>query len=257
MNLKAIAFIAALPLSSIAQELNFGVHLNPTLTVPIIDGASTFDKEIGRRQRIGYNMGANINYKNGPVSVETGVNVVNKAVQFRQHIIDVYAGGSSYYYTRFTGTGTEVPLLLGYRAFHNTGKNPYDFYIQAGGSYEFFSNNGIAGGSRVYADGSVAINTGSPGYIPWENYEWFNAVVGFKINTIVKKVGLIDYGMTYHLPFEYAGPYRTTAEVISTSGSHTYSGTFRPILSYLDLKLCYYFLNYNKGFSRIKYRKTS
>ena len=97
MNLKAIAFIAALPLSSIAQELNFGVHLNPTLTVPIIDGASTFDKEIGRRQRIGYNMGANINYKNGPVSVETGVNVVNKSEQFRQHIIYVYAGGSSYY----------------------------------------------------------------------------------------------------------------------------------------------------------------
>jgi hypothetical protein len=257
MNLKAIVSAATFSLVSItgvAQEYNLGIHLNPTLTIPIIDGASTYDKEIGRRARIGYNVGANINYKNGPVSLETGVNIVSKAVQFRQHIISTYTGGASYYYTRFTGTGFEFPLLVGYKAFHNSGKNPYDFYVQGGGSYEIFTNDGTAGGSRLYGDGAMSINTGVPGPPPDRKHTWFNAIVGFKINTIVKKLGLIDYGMTYHLPFDYAGPYHTAAEVTLPNGSNRYVGTFRPLMSYLDVKLCYYFLNFDKSFSRMKYR---
>src|ERR1043165_1626463 len=67
-----------------AQEWNLGVHLNPILTHPVVSHKSVYDKEVKPVAfTLGFNAGLNLNYKvNEDVSLETGVNAVQKSMRF-------------------------------------------------------------------------------------------------------------------------------------------------------------------------------
>lgn len=123
----------------------------------------------------------------------------------------------------------------------------------------------VAGTSAEYNRANAYLNTmvGSPGSIVRQDYTlpagqniWVNAIAGLKIHTILRKIGLIDYGLLWHVPLQKSGGYTLTSVVknFSTGDDMTYNGTYYPRLAYLDIKLCYYLLNLDKGNHIIKYR---
>lgn len=242
-----------------AQEYNLGLHFNPCFTVPLTDNKSVHDPEIRMGLlTLGYNAGANLNIKlKKKFGLETGVNVWSKTARFTQRVQIVPTMAETHFTVRAHNTAIEVPVLLGYRLSHSKKEDASDIYVQAGAAYEL---NIVGKTTQSYgASGSASTTV----YEPVKTFPVqgalnhnVNFVAGLKVNSIVRGLGLIDYGISYHFPLMRSGPYNisSTTATIFPSQRYTYSGTFSPRLSYLDIKLCYYFLNVDSKSKRIKYK---
>jgi hypothetical protein len=249
-----------------AQELNLGVHLNPTFTSPVLDGKSAPDKGIFlSRARPDVNVGININYKTGNLALETGLNLVGKQAVFKVGDISRLGfSNSSYGRVTMGTTSLEVPLLASYCFHHHDKKLVYDVYLVGGGSYEWISPGATSegsGGVSGFGGGgepTIQVKRIDATTLPSHRDEWANIVAGFKINTVLRVLGLIDYGITYHLPLKTYGTYDIHADVVDyasgTGVDKTYHGTYNPRMGYIDFKFCYYFLNFDRDFNKVHHR---
>ena len=238
-----------------AQELNIGVHLNPILTHRVLSSKSVYDKEVRPVfLTFGYNAGFNLNYKlSSDVSIETGVNLVQKFIRFNDLRGSVFGAGADYYLS-LGNTFVEVPLLFNYRIYHHDRKTNYDLYILGGAAYEKGNTYNTMTGSSSFGNNNTLLQVNGS-YTGNTNVSYATAIIGFKINAVLRRVGLIDYGVSYHLPLQAAGPYNVSVSLGNNSSINNYSGAFYARMSYIDFKLCYYFLNLNNRFRRIWYRE--
>ena len=237
-----------------AQELNIGVHLNPILTRPVLSSKSVYDKEVRPVYfTLGYNAGFNLNYKlSSDVSIETGVNLVQKFIRFNDLRGSALGVGADYYVS-LGSTFIEVPLLFNYRIYHHDRKTNYDLDALGGAAYETGNANSTMTGSSSLGNSNALLQVNGS-YRGNANASYVTAIIGFKINAVLRRVGLIDYGLSYHLPLEATGPYNMSVSLGNNSSVNNYSGAFYARMSYIDFKLCYYFLNLNSRFRRIWYR---
>ena len=160
---------------------------------------------------------------------------------------------SSYSDTRSPGYAIGIPLQVGYLLDRHNAKTVYDFYGLLGLSYEMHT-------TLPYSYGSVTSQTGSSvtnnrNFYPGEGVKtnWVNIIAGFKINAILRKVGLIEYGLRYHFPLSHAGRYHVETVVSNGVYGSAFTGDFYPRLTYMDFHFTYYFLNFEKGTGRKKY----
>lgn len=240
-----------------AQELNLGVHLNPTLTLPLLDNHSVHDREIRPALfKPGYNIGANAKLQFGKLNLEATINIVQKSVQFMQKSEQsIFSSGTSRYSERYNNTSFELPLLLGYTIHEHNKKQIYKVDLLAGCSYEYFSLDGTASGGGEYGSAGVSINGTQTFHDLYDHREWANMVVGANIRAIVRHLGLIEYGLSWHIPLSPGPTYSISTTLSDSYGNQRqYNGTFVPKVSYLDFKLCYYFLSYKPLFQRERYK---
>ncbi len=243
--------------NSVAQELNFGVHLNPTLTAPL-PGNSVHDNEIRMTSfNPGYNVGVNAKIQWDGFNLESGINVIQKKVQFKQKTEhSALTNNGSVYKMNYNNTAVEIPLIAAATIHRHEKKLIYNVDILAGISYELFMMDGTSESSQSGAGSYGSINsqnTKAPIFL--DNQHWFNAILGFNIHTIFNHFGLIEYGVAYHLPLKEAEPYQVSTNLTDNYGNQRpYSGEFTPKVSYIDFKLCYYFLNYKSQKGRVLYR---
>lgn len=253
-----LIFLLQIAKDTSGTEFNLGLHLNPTISIPLLGKGSVYDKEIILTpMKMSYNVGANINITNNKVGFETGIEIVQKKVQLQSKIRT--SSGSNSFRLVSNSTSFEFPFL-GAVNVHNHDRNDivYKLYLVGGLSYEIYSADGFAMGFLTTNAASYQLTEQSFD-IPkvYDTHQWANVIFGFKINTIIRKLGLIDYGITYHIPTEVNSPYVIESKVFDygTRQVYTYHGDFRPRLSYLNIKLCYYMLNYNSRFERIRYKQ--
>lgn len=266
---KSLFTLLCIFLSPVAhgQEINLGFHINPTFTIPVLDRHSVYSKELGvQPAMLFFNVGFNANYKRERLAIETGVNIVPKSIAFKQNYSDRKGGnyiGNKGNYSKIISNSTslELPLLLSFRAGHHDKKTVYDTYIVAGTSFEY----NFAGSSSERSTYTSQGNQGTE-YILDEHYTrpatkdnkaWANIIAGFKINAVIRHFGLIDYGLTYHFPLTRNEPYqvKTTVRDYTNNQDYTYTGDYHPYLSYIDIKLCYYFWNLDNGWRRMRYNE--
>lgn len=244
-----------------AQQLNVGLHLNPTLTVPVLGRTSDYDKEIMvSGARLGYNVGGNIGYtsRDGNINVETGLNIIQKSICFKGYVKTLGTGRNKFKIIS-NSTSFEIPFLASVNVYkHDRNDLIYKVYATAGLSYELYSADGYGSLSSQRYE-SFYLQREPVFDIPqsYDESRWMNLVFGFKINTVVRKLGLIDYGLTWHIPMAEKEGYHIESTVVDLYNKKEfyYKGDFRPRLSYIDVKLCYYFLNFDRSFRRIKYKK--
>jgi hypothetical protein len=242
-----------------AQQLNIGVHLNPALTVPFTSDQSVYDKQIKKPGlRLGYNIGVDVNYTSGNVNVNSGFNLVQKSLTYKTNTRPETGGLNSFKLTYFSHS-YELPFLLSYNVHrHDWNDIVYDLYLSGGFSYEMNKYYGVS-----WTFTSVNTNSGNVYSDPIDDQllgtsgKWVNFIFGFKVNTIIQKIGLIDYGLTWHIPLAETDAYSVESRVkdIDNNIDHTITGKFYQRLSYVNIKLCYYFLNYDRNLKRIKYKE--
>lgn len=254
----AAIILIAISFSATAQEYNFGVHVNPAFCSPVFDSKSVYDSRLNvSGLRFTYNAGADINIVFKKWRIETGLNYVNKAIVFGQNTHNI--SGIAYSRDIVNSNSYEVPVLLGYKLLTRDKKTFYHLYGVAGVSYEFSNVTGMA--SRTGAQGNGSINvTGHTISWPSGVQQSVNIIAGFHINAIVHKLGLIDYGISYHFPFNTRTPGISDAYIASTTvssggGTAIYKGTFYSHMSYINLKIAYYFLNLDERMRRKQYHK--
>lgn len=255
--IAAIILFAA-SLSAIAQEYNIGIHINPAFCSPVFDRKSVYDTRLNvSGLRMTYNVGADLNIVLKKWRIETGLNYVNKAIVFGQNTYNI--SGIAYSRDIVNSNSYEVPVLLGYKLLTRDKKTFYHLYGIAGASYECSNVTGMT--SRTGAQGNGSINiTGHTISLPSGVQQSVNIIAGFHINAIVHKLGLIDYGISYHFPFNTRRPDISDAYIASTTvssggGTAIYKGTFYPHMSYINLKIAYYFLNLDEHMRRKRYHK--
>lgn len=257
-----LASICTLPVLSYAQEWNIGIHVNPVLTTPMQKEKTAMPYLKLSPARLNIGGGINLNFKKGQFCIETGANGIIKtlALKYRQRELDNQAGytESSYTYTS-ESSSLEIPLQLGYIIHHHQQKMIYDVYAILGAGYEMNTSQGYASRSTSFSSAATAAANGAiifDGGYPQSGVQkqWINIIGGFKINAILRKVGLIDYGITFHYATGDAGPHQVTAYIADGGTRKEVTTAFTPSLSHIDIKLCYYFLNLDKSLHRIGYR---
>jgi|GEM_PF-1708071 len=245
-----------------AQEINFGLHTNPTITVPTYDDRTVSDEGLRMsRQRLNFNYGLNVNFKMKYINIGTGINLLSKSVSFNQktekyEVPDGEINLQAKARATIRSSSLEIPLEINWLLHHHAKNSRYDLYFVTGASYELNTvrhittkGQSVSGSNREY---SAGISTDHPNI--GKQADWVNVVAGFKINTIIKKIGLIDYGLVYHTALSDVGLYSIKSVVNNNTTSQTYNAYYYPSLSYLDIRLTYYFLNFEKGFKRKKYK---
>lgn len=255
--MRKVVFLVALTSFAFtlqAQEFNVGFHINPTLTTASLGDASTVDKYTNVKPlKLGYNIGANLNFKTNKIGVELALNMVRKSMKELHRVGSNY--GYNTYYTFSVPTNTfEFPLMLGYLAYKSTKEDAYfDLYVQAGAGYEL--NNTSTKTSNLSSENSGANKLTAIGaYTGPSMVSSITPVIGLKINAIVRRLGLIDYGIYYHFPLQETGPYVSTATYTIGTISSTTVNTVYSRLSYIDIKLCYYFYSIGKDGKKIRYK---
>jgi hypothetical protein len=231
-----------------AQEFNLGLHLNPTLTIPFTNNSTHNDGIKTSVLKPNFNTGINFNLRYKKVSLEIAANFEQKTLYFKQTLMNNTYGGEAFYHIKFTNTSFEFPLLFGYNLYSKKNKT---FYIQGGGSAEMtrVSNASQSSGSNGFADMTVY-----PAYFHnTDSRTVLNAVIGFKIMAKTKKSRVFEYGINYHYPLKSSGHYLLYTTAISSLGNqYIYQGDYEPRLSFVDLKLCYYFLYFDNHIKRIR-----
>lgn len=239
-----------------AQELNVGIHANPMIGTPIIiKGRSELQEDLKTSWRIGYNIGANINVKFNKFSLELGANYLAKSLAVTQR--QQQLGFDTYYRVVIPAKAVEVPVTLNLLMHHHDKNNMYDVYFIMGAGYEtgmidsslssaVYSGSG-GGGSGFSVDGH---------YRGRRQYSTITPIVGFKINAVLRNVGLIDYGLSFHFPVVANGPYvyESSYNIVGTSA---YKNTVYAHAAYIDIKLAYYFLNIGKEMRRMRYGRSN
>lgn len=211
----------------------------------------------------GYNVGANINITNNNIGFETGIDIVHKQFQVRaaEHELNAKSRVKN---TAFN-MALEFPCRLAVSIYkHDKNDIAYNLYFVSGISYEILTTTGYSHAISSSSGGGG----GNAGYVvfggeeffrrpaTYNRDEWLNFIAGFKINTIVRGLGLIDYGLTFHIPSAVSSSYYAETYMMDqlTGQRIVYKGEFFPRMAYVNFKLCYYFLNYDSRFKRIKYK---
>jgi hypothetical protein len=235
-----------------AQELNIGIHANPILNTPIVGGKSVRNEDVKvGKFRPRYNVGFNVNFKFGSMSVELAANYVRKSVSVF-NTKGSYYGQDLYYRTAVPSSCFEFPVMLNFLLDRHDNKTKYDAYLVAGVGYELSYTDSFASTATASSGG---VNLDLVGKYTGPAFQ--SAVVpqvGFKINAILRNVGLIDYGLSFHLPISVVGPYEVKADIMSSQGNATQYSAVYVTAAFIDVKLCYYFYSIGKRFKRVKYR---
>ncbi len=248
--LTGIAF-CALQATAFGQDINIGIHANPILAAPVLNGKSKLQEDLKPYWlSVGYNVGANLHLKFEKMSVEFAPGYVRKSVTVTQKTEQL--GFDSYYRISIPSTAIELPVLVNLLLHRHDKDKVYDLYFVAGAAYEMGmikpysgSTTSGSGGLNLYVEGR---------YNGVRNYSTVTPVIGFKINAVLKSVGLIDYGFSFHFPVQATGPYITESKYNRGSGTNLYTNSIYAHTSYIDIKLCYYLLSFDKTFKRLKYR---
>lgn len=246
MRLFLISSAICIASCATAQEFNFGLHVNPILTTPFMDGASKVDKRINvSKARIGANIGLDANLVMGKWRLQTGAGLMHKSVSYYQRTnsynVDAYAKDI------VETISVEVPMLVGYKLATQNKETYYHVYGVAGVSYEWNTLNGTSSKTGIRgSSGSAQLQSYDIGYVG-DKSQWMNIVAGVNINAILRGVGLIDYGFTFHLPMGNAAGYTIASDVNTGGGTVNYRGTYYPRMAHIDFKLCYYFLSLRDG----------
>lgn len=247
-----------------AQEFSMGLHFSPIATIPMMakPPVTNHPSLKAKKYNINASAGLNLNYRFNRICIETGGNITTRSITFRMNL-DEYSynsiGGSSsissYSDTRSPGYAIGIPLQIGYLLDKHNAKTVYDFYGLLGASYEMHTTLPYAYGAGVTSQTGNTI-TNNRNFYPGEGVQtnWVNIIAGFKINAILRKVGLIEYGLRYHFPLSHAGRYHVETVVSNGIYGSVFTGDFYPRLAYMDFHLTYYFLNFEKGKGRKKYR---
>jgi hypothetical protein len=238
-----------------AQELNIGIHANPIFTTPVTGGKSVRDKETNISAfKPGYNIGLNLNLKLRTMAFGLDANYLRKSVRvFRK--IKGTDGQNAKYSVNTAGNALEFPLLVNFLLDRHDEETTYDLYLVAGMAYEMsmwdtttYSSTTGSGNSgyELYA-------TGSYGGAAVQHV--VSPVIGFKINAILRNVGLVDYGISWHLPLTVSGPYNASATLYNGGVmQYSYNSSIFASASFIDFKLCYYFYSLGKKMKRVRYR---
>jgi hypothetical protein len=234
------------------NELNIGAHVNPVFTIPFVSSKSVRSEDLRVAEfRPGYNLGFNINYKLKEFSLELAANYVHKTLSIA-HRVGSFMSQNAYYRVSVRNKSFEFPLTINFLLGHHEGKTTYDSYLFLGAAYEFdffdsssSSSKQSGGPVDLYVEG----NYGGP-----LQQHMIAPVIGFKINANLSRVGLIDYGVGWHFPLANTGPYNAEARLSSGSSSVLFSNSIFASNTWIDVKLCYYFLNIGKGLKRVRYR---
>lgn len=242
-----------------AQQFNLGAHINPTISNAVVSKDSKYDDAIKiSRIKPGFNAGLDLNYTSGMLNIHSGINLVQKAVGFYTKYDRPDRGYNSFKVTYFSHS-LELPLILSYNIHrHDYNDIVYDLYLSAGWSYENYNYSGVSWTfSSVNASANILAE-------PVDNFarkndQWVNFILGFKINTIIRNVGLIDYGLDWHIPMAESDIYHVRSYVrdLDLNKDYLIEGSFKLRQSYFDIKLCYYFLNYDRQGHRIPYKRES
>lgn len=244
------------------QEVNVGLHFSPTVSVPLLEKQSIYDPSIKvQRANINASGGANLNFRFGKVCFETGGTISSKSIVFKLKL-DEYSYNnlnnsssiSSKNNIRGTGYSLSVPAQLGYLINHHEANTTYDVFALAGASYELYTAGGYSSESATTNSNGTISNVNNKAPQAGQQTSWVNVIAGFKINAILRRVGLVEYGMRYHYPLGNAGKYQV--ETILSNGIYgsVFAGEFYPRLSYVDFHITYYFLNF-KGGEGVKHYK--
>lgn len=269
LNIRLFVLCAAFALGSPginAQELNLGLNFSPLIGMPVMDNVATnFPGVKAQRFNVNATAGLNINVRIKDFCVETGANLSSRTVVFKLKV-DNYnynnLGGSSSISaqnrTMAAGYSFSVPLILGYKLSHHELKTTYDLFGLLGSSYEnytFFGYSYASSSTSTAGGGTTGIATNTNNTYPLEgnNTNWINIIAGFKIHAILRKVGLVEYGIRYHYPLSNAGKYSVSTVVTNNTYGSVFGGDFYPRLSYFDFHFTYYFLNLEGGTGRKKY----
>lgn len=248
--LTGIAF-CAVQATAFGQDINIGVHANPLFAAPVLSGKSQLAEELKPYWlRLGYNVGANINLKFKKMSVELAPSYLSKSVSVTQRRKQI--GFDSYYRITIPSKAIELPVLVNLLLHRHDKDKVYDLYFVAGAAYELGMIDAYNGSTTSGGGGVNLYVVGS--YNGVRNYSTITPILGFKINAVLKSVGLIDYGLSFHFPLQSTGPYITESTYNIGQGTSLYTNSVYAHTSYIDIKLCYYFLNFDKNFNRLKYR---
>lgn len=249
---------------SYAQEFSMGIHFSPIATIPMMakPPVTNHPSLKARKYNINASAGLNLNYRFNRLCIETGGNITTRSVTFRLNL-DEYSynslgGGSSissFNDIRSSGYAIGIPLQIGYLLDKHNAKTVYDFYGLLGASYEMHTTLAYAYGTNTSSQSGTSISN-SRNFYPGEGVQtnWINIIAGFKINAILRRVGLIEYGLRYHFPLSHAGQYHVETVVSNGAYGSVFTGDFYPRLAYMDFHFTYYFLSYEKGTGRKRYR---
>jgi hypothetical protein len=200
--------------------------------------------------------------------IEVSGSAMTKAIRFTQKLdnynyknIDSNSTVSGEYNLKGHSYSWAVPLQFAYLLDAHKANTTYDLYGVIGASFEMNTTTGFSETSSSVHTGNyqgvvqgTRINIQETSPQPGVTTQWFNIIAGFKINAILRHIGLIDYGITYHFPISDAGLYHVESIISNNQYGSIYKGDFYPRLSFVDIKLCYYFLNFENGKGRKSYR---
>lgn len=248
-----------------AQEYNLGIHINPVLVSPLLDEYSNTNILKVSPMRVNASAGLNLNIRIHKWCIETGANGILKTVQasYTSRSFSTQTGSSKAGFNATAhSTSLEIPLQVGYLLYHHQDKTTYDLFGFIGAGYETNVTQGYSTSGYAYSTGSgnTPSNTGSLEFVrskPDANIvtRWVNLIAGIKVNAILRKVGLIDYGVSFHYPLQNAGEHSLTAILAQGGSLQESTVTFSPRLAHTDIKLCYYFLNLDSRMKSKHYRK--
>jgi hypothetical protein len=248
-----------------AQELNLGFNASPIIGMPVLDMIGT-PAYVVRPQTFSLNAtaGLSLNVRMKDLCIETGANVSTCTISFRLGL-DNYSynniGGSSSISgnarTKAHGYAFTVPVLLGYKLYHHDANTTYDVFGILGAAYQGYTLDAYAFEEHsTNRETSTYTFTNALNPYPEQGYKkaWFDIVAGFKINAILRKVGLVEYGLRYHYPLSNAGKYTVGTIVSNNQYGSVFGGDFYPRLSYFDFHFTYYLVNIEAGVGRKRYK---
>lgn len=254
---------------SFAQELNIGVTASPIIGMALMDKNSTRSPFL-KPQLFNLNAkaGLNVNVRFNNICIETGATAATRSVVFKMMLtnmgynsINGSSSVSANSTVRATGYSFSAPLLLGYKMHDHSAQTVYNVFGLLGASYEQFTSTGYSyvssststtGSGATTSSSIVNTSTGHPQ--SGQTANWINVIAGFKINAILRKVGLVEYGLRYHYPITNAGKYSVNTVVSNGIYGSVFDGDFYPRLSYFDFHFTYYFFNLENGMrKRYKY----
>lgn len=242
------------------QELNVGVHVSPIVSIPVLDKIGTSSPTLKTKTyTVNASGGLNINLRLKNVCIESGANITSRSIAFKMRLdnytynnLNGSVSVSSQSDVRAIGTAWAIPLQVGILLDHHEATTTYDLFGILGASYENHTVDLIG-----YEEASITTSNNNPNAPNisnvrnlkpeiGDNTSWYNAIIGFKINAILRNVGLIEYGLRYHYPLKNAGQHHVETLVANNTYGSAFIGDFYPRLSYVDFHLTYYFLNFQR-----------
>lgn len=254
--------------TSYAQEVNFGINAGPIVSMPLIKKSSAAQVIKAQRFNINATAGLTINVRVRNICIETGANVSSRSVAFKSNLNNLAynsLGGNSSLSAqtavRASGYAYSVPLVVGYNLHDHKANTTYSVFGLLGASYDHYTSSGytsvtssvsVGGGTTAGSSGATSVENIAPS--AGQVNSWVNIIAGFKINAIVRKIGLIDYGLRYHYPLSDAGRYNVSTTVSNGTYGSYFEGNFYPKLSYFDFHFTYYFFNLERGTGVKRYK---